>query len=101
MILIFVIKIFTLVLVIFMTLKTKSKGLTLIIVTYILVTLFDYILFIGWNLRLHVHITNRISQILNSPLRILSYILYSVGVYLCYREWRQGRLTPNKMNEFN
>ena len=94
MILIFVIRIFTLVLLVFMTLKTKSKGLTLITVTYILDTFFvSYFFDSGWRLFYIESNDSTTFQILNPPLMILPYILYSIGVYLCYREWKQGRLT--------
>lgn len=93
MILIFVIRIFTLALLVFMTLKTKSIGLTLITVTYTLVTFLELIFFVGWRLISVESIYFTIFQILIPPLMILPYILYSIGVYLCYREWKQGRLT--------
>ena len=77
-----------------MTLKTKSKGLTLITVTYILDTFFEsYFFHSGWRLWYIESNDSRLFQILNPHLMILSYILYSIGVYLCYREWKQGRLT--------
>ena len=92
---------FTLVLLVFMALKTKSKSLTLITVTYTLATFFNSNFFFVWRQISYKSVYFTIFEIMIPPLNVLSYILYSVGVYLCYREWRQGRLTPNKMNEFN
>ncbi len=100
MILNLVIKFITLVLLVYMTLKAKSKGLTLITVTYILDTFSELIFFVGYGLGLKSFesVYMNIFQILNLLPMILPYILYSIGVYLCYREWKQGRLTPNKLN---
>ena len=84
-----------------MTLKTKSTGLTLITVTYTIGTFINLIFFFGWRQISYKSVYFSILENLIPSLKILSYILYSVGVYLCYREWRQGRLTPTKKKEFN
>lgn len=96
-IIISILKFSFLVLLVYMTLKTKSKGLTLIVVTYILVTLFEYFLSLRLYRFLFGSIPFKLRHSIFTTNEILKNILPAIGVYLCYTEWKQGKLSPNNL----
>lgn len=95
----FIMKLFLFGLLLFLAIKTKSKGVTLIAITQFFTTLLTLVsrlistLFLSRGEWGGTDLYEIIS-IISSSIYMLSLIIVSFGVYLCYLEWKQGKFQP-------